>query len=383
MERINNINSNKKIDIISVNGVSVKKEIYDDFIMDRVKYLCRKGIALISNDDNLLHILDKIMMLTKFFNINNDIGLKKEISTLITNINQYIEKSEKYSTNELNILKKIYKLHQVYDISDREILISINENIARVQANRKTLQISGNVNKVSNENDDEMMEQIEKLYYQKVYEIIVQMGNEIGNATDEEKIRWIYNYVLNLKYASIPNGCLYSAGGVTRYDTTPAARKINRLGQIVSLNSSEVGKRFEGVFSKYNLVFSNEREGLCGAKSGLIEDLCDFCLNKRNYCIAVNGIHMGVAHGWNAIINANGVYHFDASKNWHGKEIQYLTSESELKHKWPSYNTNRIVYNYTSFHKISIVDTDEVIRLNHRDNRQNESVDFHFTSRRR
>lgn len=344
-----------RINILSINGVPVNKEIPTDFIISRVRYLCRKGIALISNDEYLLYILNKILMLTNIYDISNSLMLKKEIDALIFLVNQFIEQDEMSTTIKLNILKTIYKLHHVYDIGDTDLLNSINNNMERVERNRKKIKVLNRSDVPRNEDDTELDEHIEKLYYQKIYEIVLEMKRQLGDASDTDIFKWIFDYVFSLKYPSIPTGCASRVDGVTYYDSSRVSKKINSFGKIIPLNSYENGKVFDGIFSKYNLVFSNEKEGLCGAKSALVEDLCDFALNKKNFCIRVRGIHMSVMHGWNALINRNGVYHFDASCNWHGKKNQYFTAEGDLSRKWPDYSTDRIVYNLEAFSDTKVV----------------------------
>lgn len=344
-----------RINIHAINGVPVKKEIPNDFIICRVRYLCRKGIALISNDEYLFNILNKILMLTNIYDISDSQMLKKEIDALIFLVNQYIEEDKFCSPKRLNILKTICKLYQAYGISDDDLLVSINNNIERVKNNKKSIKVLSVFDNSRLESNPELDEVIEKLYYEKVYEIVLEMERQIGNASDTDIFKWVFDYVFGLRYASIPAGCASRIDGVTLYDSSRLSKKITSSGKMVPLNSSEEGKIFDGIFSKYNLVFSNEREGLCGAKNALVEDLCDFALNKKNFCVCVRGIHMNVMHGWNALINSNGVYHFDASCNWHGKKNQYFTAESDLERKWPDYSTGGVVYNVNAFSNTTVV----------------------------
>ena len=298
---------------------------------------------------------------------------------MIKNINEHIRSLDKYTVFEFKMMKKAYELYKLYDINDISILKDIESNINLVESKYHRITITEDNTIKETSIDESLDNDIEKLYYQKIYEIIVQMGREIGNVSDEEKIKWIYNYVFNMKYAAIPPGCSYNQGGVTRYNTDNANKKVTRNGQIVSKDSIVVGKEFSGVFSKYNLAFSREREGLCGAKSVFLEDLLDFCLNDKNYCISVDGVHMGVSHGWNAIINRNGVFHLDASNNWHGKSNQYLTFEGALGQRWRSYSTPRTVYNTKHFPKIKLINSDEMnTMLNDASNQRNrEPLPFH------
>lgn len=329
------INSNFKI--TKINGVSTQntntiEEIPKGFIIKRINYLCEKIMVLINNDTKLRPVISKLIILSEIYKPNNFI-LRNKIRELIITLTESISISTYSLKAKEYYFTSLEKLCNIYNITDFIIISKIKTNLAKIKKQK-----INNTQKATSQEEDSTAENdldINKLYFENIYRIILLMNSQIGDISDEEKIKWVYDYVFDMKYAEIPTDSINRNKDFTSYNPAAAAKKITKSGNVVPLNF--VGKKFNGVYSKYNLIFAKEKSGLCGAKADLIVDILDFCLTNNNFCIDISGIHTHCTHAWNAIINANGAYHFDASKNWHDKAKQYLTHQNNLRELWRSY----------------------------------------------
>ena len=240
-----------------------------------------------------------------------------ELSTYLKNPNNEISEIIKLSQEELNAIeeekhKNRLKLTIVNSIDEEEKL-----NI-RLTKEEKI--------------------KVNEYYYQRIIAIIEQMNRELKeNSSDNDKISWIYNYVYDIPFFD-NYGIYRDENGVL----IPEKAKENYINEYEHFKF--------GVFDKQNLVLNKEKTGVCSAKAEFFKDLCDFACLNDSYCTTVSGIHMGVRHEWNAILNKKGVFYIDSSRAWHGKNskiIQFMVTRDELKNKLVGYRDYKEVeYEY-------------------------------------
>jgi len=158
---------------------------------------------------------------------------------------------------------------------------------------------------------------VNRRYYNEILCIINQMNTTLSSdCPDTLKIKWLYNYVYNLKFDH--NYGRYRTSGVLNPDLA-TENYFSDAEQI----------KF-GIFDKYNLVFGN-KIGVCTAHAQLFSDLCLFAGLKNDVILPIYGNHCGEGHAWNYSINSAGtIFYFDASFGWHqnnSQNIQYRLPE--------------------------------------------------------
>lgn len=347
------------MEILRVNNVLVD---FEQFIVERFVYLCGKLNVIYDDVRASNSLIEKLIDFNHVFNISDNGDVKNAVRKVVLLVNENIlgklgklKEGESIRFNFLNEYKKIKQLCNEYISDDIELLGKVDKiyNLLKGRVSLLNIQTDDEVVEKKPNVDFELYKDVQKLYYKKIYEIYLQMSNELGkDATDEEKIRWIYDYVLSLEYSFPKEGeYVRTKTGFQYLD----CKKITRDGKVYPINSIVYGFPYCGNGSKYNLVFSKERNGTCCAFSRFLEDLCDFSLSRKNYCVSVTGMHCNVPHEWNAIINRQGIFYLDASKDWHGIENQYMININDADKLFSTYKPTWVpVVTENSFPVISV-----------------------------
>ena len=282
------------------------------------------------------------------------------------------EKSIMFPTQKIDIYTTILELSSYKNASIeasrvvsavREKYQAYKENIPKIDIVSDNISSNQRVLKLTNEDvlRSKDKNNVKREYYHRVFKIIKKMYHELGdNATDEDKLEWIYNYLLNIPF--FHNYHMYSETVNTVSNGRINIRETNINPDLARVNYMNEYPNYKfGIFDKENLVLLKNPTGVCSAFGDLFKDLSIFANLNHSYCRTVSGRHCGEGHEWNAIFNEKGVFICDSSNLWDGRvdpKSQFMVPYREFKQRFDSYSSGEKCYEYSYVpkkHSIKIV----------------------------
>ena len=312
------------------------------------------------------------------------ISFQIDEETLERVISNLYKQTKMFPKQEESILKKIKEIsYHVENPSKRveDLIASVSEKLKELEIEKSERvrnsgkiricnsaavdRISRQVKRANEEKQREVEKELDinRIYFQRVINLIKRMYNELGdNPNDEQKLAWIYRHVYNIPFSY--NYGQYRQNGILN----------SELAKENYINNNEEVKI--GIFDKQNLLLSKDKTGVCSAMSGLLEDLCAFACLDKAYCSTITGRHLGEGHRWNYVVNERGLYYIDASAPWNGDgsfDMQFMATPDELRNVLAGYREyHDPEYEYVpprriTFTRGTIANMPPTLRMNHKE----------------
>ncbi len=251
---------------------------------------------------------------------------------IIDVIKDLYNKTGKFPTQKVHLCREILELAKKAKIDTSSIKWIMDIAHTRVDnENRKNSKSSDRKIAFKDVTPKEVRNDIDAVnaaYYKKVIKIVDRMNNELGsNANDIEKLKWLYDYLLDIPFDFDYHKYQSEVPGTTR--VLSPIMKIREMKDTFSpvearVNSIPGHPNYKfGIFDKENLLLADKKTGVCQAFAGLLVDLCNFAKLDNNLCLSVAGKHCGEGHAWNAILNMQGIFMTDTSHLWESKNGRY------------------------------------------------------------
>jgi len=287
-----------------------------------------------------------------------------QLSSAIMNL---YDKARMYPMQKREIYKTIVELSEYLlptDVEAKNVVNIVKEDLERNKKSIKSINgvVCDNVHihlDLTHLKEEKDRKEVRRLYYREVLKQVKRMNYDIGiNASDDEKIKWIYNYLIDIPFDF--SYARYKRNGKIEPTLAPQTYIAGYPNYPINMYSEEI------------ILLTEKPKAVCRAFGHLFRDLCVFADLKNTYCGFIDGKHFGEGHEWNVIYKPNGIYMCDTSNLWENKNdkySQFMIPYERFKRDFKSYKTDSELQHVLHLDKKLNRDNDNgvrIIRMTHR-----------------